>query len=243
MTHARFRHFDANTAGRDFVVGDVHGHFSLLQLLLDDVGFKPDVDRLFSVGDLVDRGPESHLALDWLAKPWFFAVAGNHELLAVDALDTRNNAEHYIMNGGLWFYNLSDLDKVRFARAFMGLPTAIEIDTANGLVGLVHAEVPGDNWNDLRHMLTKETSNAFRMAHVERHAYWGRDIVRGRREFNGVEGVSLVCVGHTPVKTVTSICNVMYVDTGACFGRKLSMVNITEDKFYEIEANDDRLPA
>jgi len=28
-------------------------------------------DRLFSVGDLVNRGSESEQVLGWLAKPWF----------------------------------------------------------------------------------------------------------------------------------------------------------------------------
>jgi serine/threonine protein phosphatase 1 len=60
-------------------VGDIHGHFQRLQQCLEAVGFDPAVDRLFSVGDLVDRGPHSEAALDWLAQPWFHAVQGNHE--------------------------------------------------------------------------------------------------------------------------------------------------------------------
>jgi len=39
------------------------------------------VDQLFSVGDLVDRGPESHRVLEWLARPWFFAICGNHDFM------------------------------------------------------------------------------------------------------------------------------------------------------------------
>ena len=65
------KHFEANQSGRDLIVGDIHGGFSRLQLALDAVHFNPVVDRLFCVGDLVDRGPESAQALDWLARPWF----------------------------------------------------------------------------------------------------------------------------------------------------------------------------
>ena len=49
-----------NTVGRDIAVGDIHGCFTELQRGLDTIGFDPCTDRLFSVGDLVDRGPESH---------------------------------------------------------------------------------------------------------------------------------------------------------------------------------------
>ena len=72
----RFLKIPRNERGRDFAVGDVHGHFSRLQEGLDRLGFDPARDRLFSVGDLVDRGPENEAALEWLAQPWFHAVQG-----------------------------------------------------------------------------------------------------------------------------------------------------------------------
>ncbi|MBP5144082.1 metallophosphoesterase, partial [Pseudomonas chlororaphis] len=72
----KIQRFEINTAGRDFAVGDIHGHFTKLQAALDAVQFDPTVDRLFSVGDLVDRGPESADVDTWLAKPWFHAVRG-----------------------------------------------------------------------------------------------------------------------------------------------------------------------
>ena len=74
--------FAQNTVGRDFAVGDIHGCFTELQRGLEAIGFDPSTDRLFSVGDLVDRGPESHLALQWLHKPWFHAICGNHDFMA-----------------------------------------------------------------------------------------------------------------------------------------------------------------
>jgi hypothetical protein len=45
----------ANGRGRDFIVGDLHGCRAMLDALLVHVGFDPDRDRLFSVGDLMDR--------------------------------------------------------------------------------------------------------------------------------------------------------------------------------------------
>ena len=56
---SRTRRFERNARGRDFVVGDVHGHFDTLERLLEAVDFDASADRLFSVGDLVNRGPAS----------------------------------------------------------------------------------------------------------------------------------------------------------------------------------------
>lgn len=77
-----FKRFEKNKEGRDFVIGDIHGCFDAVRAILGDVKFDESKDRLFSVGDLVDRGPDSIEAIDWIAKPWFHAVRGNHEQMA-----------------------------------------------------------------------------------------------------------------------------------------------------------------
>jgi hypothetical protein len=41
---SRVKRFAANTAGRDFAVGDIHGHFTRLQAALDAAGFDPAVE-------------------------------------------------------------------------------------------------------------------------------------------------------------------------------------------------------
>ena len=72
--------------GRDLVVGDLHGHRSLLEQELDRLGFDPSCDRVLSVGDLIDRGPESFETLSLIDEPWFHAVLGNHELMLLNFL-------------------------------------------------------------------------------------------------------------------------------------------------------------
>src|SRR3546814_10866998 len=78
------RHLAANKVGSDFIVGDLHGCLDLLQVELDRVGFDRAKDRLFSVGDLIDRGPDSMGCLRLLREPWFFAARGNHEDMLLD---------------------------------------------------------------------------------------------------------------------------------------------------------------
>ena len=48
-----------------YVVGDIQGCFEPFQCLLKKVDFNPDKDRLWSVGDLVNRGPGNIETLRW----------------------------------------------------------------------------------------------------------------------------------------------------------------------------------
>ncbi|MYH15971.1 MAG: hypothetical protein F4149_12430 [Gammaproteobacteria bacterium] len=111
----------ANEKGRDFVVGELHGHFDALRHLLGGVGFSVGVDRLFSVGDLIDRGPQSEEAVEWIeAGRIALTVMGNHEEMMLMALTepAADDAEAYACmsvderealwfgNGGRWWESL-----------------------------------------------------------------------------------------------------------------------------------------
>lgn len=97
--------FKANGKGRDFVAGDLHGHFELLEKILGQVEFDTFTDRLFMTGDLVDRGPHSELVTEWLAKPWFHSVRGNHEQMIIDYWEGLGDRLRHSKNGGQWFYS------------------------------------------------------------------------------------------------------------------------------------------
>ena len=58
-----------NNNGYDYVIGDLHGCYALLEKLLKQVNFDSRGDRLFSVGDIVDRGESSFECLKLLSKP------------------------------------------------------------------------------------------------------------------------------------------------------------------------------
>ena len=61
------------------VIGDIHGCFFELQALLDKAGLN-DGDSIVSLGDFVDRGPETPQVLDLLQNSSNArALMGNHE--------------------------------------------------------------------------------------------------------------------------------------------------------------------
>ena len=73
------RHGPNLCEGRDLVIADVHGEFETLEEVLRLLEFGAR-DRLFTVGDLIDRGSRSADALAWLESARFTGrVRGNHE--------------------------------------------------------------------------------------------------------------------------------------------------------------------
>ena len=76
-----------------YVVGDIQGCFEQFQCLLKKVHFNPDKDVIWSVGDLINRGPKNLATLRWFHERRDNAVVvlGNHDLhlMAVSA-GTRN---------------------------------------------------------------------------------------------------------------------------------------------------------
>lgn len=71
----------------DWLVGDIQGCDAALQALLATIGFSASRDRLWSLGDVVNRGPGSLAALRRLKALDAQVVLGNHDLhlLAVAA--------------------------------------------------------------------------------------------------------------------------------------------------------------
>lgn len=206
----KIKRFAKNVIGRDFVVGDIHGHFSRLKWALNKVGFNEHTDRLFSVGDLVDRGPESIDVLDWLDKPWFHPVLGNHELMAIECLSIEDYCiRTYIDNGGQWFLTLSTIEQKAYVNAFAELPIVIEVETDHGTAGILHADCPVPQWADLIESLTTDNQSS---EWIEAACLWSRKRITAGDE-TGVAGIDLLVVGHTPLAQPTKLGNVLHIDT------------------------------
>ncbi|SFV52106.1 Bis(5'-nucleosyl)-tetraphosphatase, symmetrical [hydrothermal vent metagenome] len=120
----------------DYAIGDVQGCFTQLQKLLKKINFSIDKDRLFFLGDVVNRGPQSLETLKFIKnlKDNAKMVLGNHDIhLLVCALTDKKPNKKDTFNDILITKN-----KYKLLDFLRQQPLVIEHD--NNL--LVHAGIP-----------------------------------------------------------------------------------------------------
>ncbi|QIL89988.1 hypothetical protein GNX18_09645 [Microbulbifer sp. SH-1] len=176
---------ECNSRGRDFVVGDVHGHKAQLQAQLDALEFNPGADRLFFVGDIVDRGPDSAGLVEMIDQRTYISILGNHEAMLIAGFEDPGLVELHQANGGAWFYALPRSRQRAIVEQVREWPWALDIGVGEQRIGLVHADVPGSDWELVKKLLG-DISQAWsagaplsdeRLALVTRPLMWQRTLV------------------------------------------------------------------
>ncbi len=213
MTYVYQKKFNKNTVGRDFIVGDIHGMYDEFLAGLKDVDFNRETDRMFSVGDLIDRGPNNTECLDLLNEPWFHATVGNHEDMMVKAIETDIYYLWY-MNGGNWSKEL-DATRIDYYVDLIKekMTTTILIDTDMGLFGICHAEPDNGKFNQEPECLQS--------------MIWGRSVIQHKSAIK-MEDVDYTVHGHTPVDNLTTIGQHLFIDTGCVYGGDLLFVKVQD---------------
>lgn len=215
MTTVLFKYFPKNHQGRDFIIGDLHGMFHTLETMLETVHFDKTLDRLFSVGDLVDRGPQSERILQFLDEPWFHAIQGNHEQLLLQSITSHSIHKAWTQRaGGAWWLTVSDVDRENIRKKIEALPMAFEISTDTGEIGVVHADIPiGLTWQEFIKALQHDPE-------LQQHAQWSRirhRYITASESVPSVKGIDLMVVGHSIVDKPLFAANLCYIDTGAAY--------------------------
>ena len=231
----RWHRLERNRQGRDFVVGDIHGHFPTLRRALTELEVG-EQDRVMSLGDLVDRGPDSWAAKDWIggtdpSTRFDLVLRGNHEQMMLAALVEGPRRSHdrwgndawslWMMNGGDWWRATSRAQSAKvWINALSALPFCARVETERGWVGLVHANPVHGRWQDLEEWVNGEED----LSHLTRtralwsrvrHGYVQREIGEtGHEHLGPVEGVRCVITGHTPMPEPAWHENVLGIDTG-----------------------------
>lgn len=222
----RVQRFSVNTEGRDFLHADAHGAFDLLKSGLKEAGFVLGRDRVFTPGDLLDRGLDSFRALPYLQMPGVRSSRGNHEDMLIGLYAERDpriddypqETLEFLANqfGMEWWLPLTGEQRFEMLEAIRQLPLVMEVETERGRVGIVHADIPaGMHWDTFVQGVEEGDPK------ICATALWGRNRIE-RRDARGVPGIDRVFVGHTiqwsgPVR----LGNVYFLDTGAIFGQTL----------------------
>ena len=210
---------------RVFAVGDIHGEITKLNDKLVEVGFDKENDLLVSVGDLVDRGEDSLACLSLIQdEPWFHAVRGNHEELMIGSVIHKdaNFKECWLQNGGQWYYDLNQEDRMYaddLVKLADNLPYIIEINQNGHKTVITHADYPFSQYGG-----EVDLEDAYWLV-------WSRqriETLKRTQECIPISGADLFVCGHTPVRAPLNVANCLWIDTGAVFGKELSIVELTK---------------
>jgi len=146
-----------------YAIGDIQGCYDELRALMDRLRFDPATDRIWFVGDLVNRGPDSLNTLRLVRDLGDSAVSvlGNHDLhlLAIDAGNTRKDDGDPGVAAVLqakdrdellyWLRHRPLLHRdtaLGFTMIHAGLPPQWDIETAAACAREVEAQLRGDNY-------------------------------------------------------------------------------------------------
>lgn len=187
--------------------------------LLKNESFDFDHDRLFALGDIIDRGDNSEGCLALLNEPWFFSVLGNHEAMFLELCENDNSTLLNKNIGNQWLEKwLKQKDQLeQWTHAIQHkMPLTITLDYLGFTIGLVHAKAP-ERWP------TQAEKRVSLAQHNEE--IWDRTEFYNRTGLTPYRGTDIVLVGHNPVKKVTLNGNRIWLDTNHTSGH-LSIVKV-----------------
>ena len=90
---------------RVFAIGDIHGCCKTFKkLLLEKIDIRKS-DRIYCIGDYVDRGKDSKGVIDFIMRLrnegyHIHTLRGNHEQMMLDSVNDQQRLNHWLRNGG-----------------------------------------------------------------------------------------------------------------------------------------------
>ena len=224
-------------ANRIYVIGDIHGRSDLLDRMVEHISRDLEVYPTskcvtVTLGDYIDRGPDSRGVLDRLVHNPFptdlVALKGNHEALFEMFLKNPAVAEHWRRLGGLETLHSYG---VPVRKLMMGV-NYYEAAAA------LEAAVPKEHFKFLASLKTSVVTEGYFLCHagvrpripLERQSV--EDLLWIRDEFlkSTVDFGRVVVHGHTPGEQPEILPNRINIDTGAFATGRLTCVVLESAK-------------
>lgn len=211
---------DKKSTKRLIAIGDIHGHALALESLLDAITPRPE-DTIVTLGDYVNRGPDSKCVLDLLIelseRCQLIPILGNHDEMMLDSRDDPHAELRWKSQGG------------EITLASYGLNTGIE-------------DIPHEHWNFLESCLPYFETEEFVFTHANYCWYskledqpvsllrWiSLDESPPKAHLNGKKFI----VGHTP-GPIRDYGFCLCLDTGCGFGGKLTAMDVESKKSWQV---------
>ncbi len=212
------RFLEANAHGRDFIMADIHGHYTSVLKLMAAVGFNKKTDRIFCSGDLVDRGPDPVWAASLTSEPWFNSTLGNHDLFMVRNVARRQQNEDKFRSdafemGGAWTLaqDQGTLDVI--SSELQKLPHILSVGQGAERFNVVHGimldrdEFLTDHQID---RVNERSDDPWLIQDLTENRKIWRSSIRESQP-----GLSLTYCGHTPLGTMAYNRSHLCLDFGA----------------------------
>ena len=243
-----FRHIQ----GPFDIIGDVHGCADELTQLLVRLDYKISFDissagrsarvtpphgrRLIFVGDLVDRGPRSpdvmRIVMAAIEGGFGHCVPGNHDIKFLRWLSGKQvKISHGLDKTAEQFGAEWPEFTAQVKHLLEGLPYHLWL--ADGAVAVAHAGIRDHMLGHVsaeirRFCLYGETSGETDEFGLPVRYHWAAEY----------RGKTAVFYGHTPVPEAGWVNNTLCIDTGCCFGGKLTAFRWPEAQIVSVPAAD-----
>lgn len=224
----------SQTSHRRIVIGDVHGHYDGLMLLLEAIAPGSD-DQVYFLGDLIDRGPKSSQVVNFVQQSSYHCLLGNHEQMLLDVVCSKRSTQAQ----QAWLYSGGHATVASYQDAtipqehldwMLQLPTHLDL----GDIWLAHAGV------NPRIPLEKQTAEQF---------CWVRE------EFHSIRQPyfpdKLIIIGHTITFTLPGVTpgklaqgqGWLDIDTGAYHPKSgwLTALDVTNRRVYQVNVYQHRV--
>lgn len=209
---------------RTFAISDIHGCLDELDELLALIN-PTKKDTIIFLGDYIDRGPKSMEVIDYLI--WLkdrvncIFLKGNHEDMFLNCYINRLDPYLFLSNGG------KETLKSYRIRAFEW----------NSL-----ASIPESHMEFLRDLKLYYKDENYMYVHAgirpengtvqsEEDLLW----IRSNFIYKDTHYKEKVIFGHTPFDDPLVMIDKIGIDTGCCFGGKLTAIELPQEKFYFVK--------
>lgn len=230
-----------------YAIGDIHGQLAMLESALTwiEADGGPDAQIVF-LGDYTDRGPNSAGVLEILSngkragRNWIF-LKGNHDRMFEWYLETPSRADPYLMYDLFWLHERLGGDT---ALASYGIDMSQQW-RAGDLHARAIAAVPKAHVDFLRDcVLSFQTDDLFFVhagirPEIDLDTQDEEDLLWIRKEFHSysLPHPKLVVHGHTPVKQAANYGNRVNLDSGAGYGRDLTVAVFEAGGIWRLDAS------
>ncbi|MBZ0315643.1 MAG: polynucleotide kinase-phosphatase [Anaerolineae bacterium] len=224
------------------IIGDVHGCFDELVMLLENMGYAcngtqvtpPDGRKVIFLGDLVDRGPKIpdvlRLVMGMVEAGTAICIPGNHDIKLMRKLRGRDvQIKHGLAESLAQLENETAEFKKQVADFIEGLVSHYVLD--GGRLVVAHAGM-------------KENYAGRASGTVREFALYGE--TTGETDEFGLpvrhnwaaeyRGNSTVVYGHTPVPQAEWLNRTINIDTGCVFGGALTALRYPEKEVVSVPA-------